>query len=76
MFYNIANEIIATPLLTNQTSYTDVVTLIEMRDEATINPLICRAPIKWDTYNKFVDLADDELREKSHGNYLTAFELL
>jgi hypothetical protein len=76
VFYNIANEIIAAPLLANQKSYTDVVTLIEMRDEATINPLICRAPIDWDTYNKFVDLADDELRGKSHGNYLPALELL
>lgn len=76
VFYNIANEIIAEPLLSNQTSYTDVITLIEMRDEAVINPQICRAPIDWETYNKFVELADDELRGKSHGNYIPALELV
>jgi hypothetical protein len=76
VFYNIANEIIAAPLLANQISYTDVVTLIEMRDGATIHPLICRAPINWDTYNTFVELADDELRGKSNGNYVPALELV
>lgn len=76
VFYNIANEIIAVPLLANQISYTDVVTLVEMRDGAVIHPLICRAPINWDTYNAFVELADDELRGKSHGNYIPALKLV
>jgi hypothetical protein len=76
VYYNIANEIIAAPLLANQTSYTDVITLIEMRDSAFVNPTICRAPIDWETYNNFVDLADDELRGKSHGNYVPALELV
>ncbi len=59
VFYNIANELIATPLLHNMVSFTDVVTLIEMRTAAFVHPLVDRAPITWELYNVFVDLAKD-----------------
>jgi hypothetical protein len=74
VYYNIANEIIAAPLLKGRTSYTDVITLIEMRDDAIVNAEIHKEPISWSLYNKVVQLAKEEFRASSHGNYLPALE--
>ena len=72
VFYSIANEVVAAPLLANLVSFTDVVTLIEMRE--TANVLIDQEPMTWLLFNKFVDLANDEFRGRGHGNYLPAIE--
>jgi hypothetical protein len=32
--------------------------------------------MNWETHNKFVELADDELRGKSHGNFVPALKLI
>lgn len=72
VFYNIANEVVAAPLLANFVSYTDVVTLIEMRETAEVNVLINKEPMTWQLFNKFVDLSNDRFCSSGHGNYLPA----
>ena len=74
-YYAIANEMIATPLLSGQVSFTDVVTVIEMRTEAAINTQIYMEPVSWTLYNKIVDLANETDRGKGHGNYIPALNL-
>ena len=74
VFYSIANEVVAAPLVANLVSFTDVVTLIEMRENATVNVLIDQEPMTWLLFNKFVDLANDQFRGRGHGNYLPAIE--
>eukprot|EP00942_MAST-04A_sp_MAST-4A-sp1_P000797 g797.t1 len=69
-FYTIANEIIAAPLYKNQMSYTDLVTLIELRDDAYVCPDICMEPMTWELHNKIVQLAETPRRGSGHGNYL------
>ena len=65
---------IAQPLLRNQVSYTDVVTIIEMRDEAIVNPSVYMEPITWELHNKLVFLASNPLSGKGCGNYCPALE--
>lgn len=72
-YYAIANEMIATPLLMGQVSFTDVVTLIEMRTDAAIT--IFMEPISWTLFNKIVDLANKTEYGKGHGNYIPALNL-
>lgn len=67
VYYQIANEFIAEPLKYDQLSFTDVVTIIEMRESATIT--VTMEPCTWQLHNKLVDLAEDPLRGKGHGNY-------
>jgi len=55
-------------------SHTDVVTLIEMGDEATVSPEIYLEPMTWALHNKVVDLADEPLRAWGDGNYIPALE--
>jgi hypothetical protein len=69
-FYTLASELIAQPLMRDQLSFTDVVTIIEMRDTADI--ITFQEPMTWELHNKIVDLADDPHRPRSHGNYLPA----
>lgn len=57
-YYAIANEMIAVPLVKDHVSFTDVVTVIEMGDEAKLNPEIVMEPVTMALYNKIVDLAD------------------
>jgi hypothetical protein len=57
-YYAIANEMIAIPFFKGHVSYTDVVTVIEMRDEATLNPVIIMQPVTLELHNKIVDLAN------------------
>ena len=55
-------------------SHTDVVTLIEMGDKATVSPEIFFEPMTWALHNKVVDLADEPLRARGDGNYIPALE--
>ncbi|KAJ1430264.1 hypothetical protein B484DRAFT_463090 [Ochromonadaceae sp. CCMP2298] len=71
-YYTIANEMIAQPLLRDQNSFTDVVTVIEMRDGAVVT--IDKEPITWELHNKIVDLANEPLRAGGRGNYLPALQ--
>ena len=71
-YYTIASEMIAQPLLRYLTSFTDVVSIIEMRDDAVLNHNIYMEPITWELHNKIVDLAEVPLSGKGHGNYLPA----
>ncbi|KAJ1424547.1 kinase-like domain-containing protein [Ochromonadaceae sp. CCMP2298] len=71
-YYTIANEMIAQPLLRDQLSFTDVVTVIEMRDGAVVT--IDKEPITWELHNKIVDLANEPLRAGRQGNYLPALQ--
>ena len=52
-------------------SFTDVVTLIEMRESATV-VFECE-PISWDLYNRFHELRE-ESNTREHGNYFNAFQ--
>lgn len=72
VYYNIAEEIIATKLLSGQPCYTDVITLIEMNRDAVIS--ICKEPISWSLYNIVVQLSNDDSRVKFDGNYLPALQ--
>lgn len=69
-YYTIANEMIALPLSYDQIAYTDVVTVIEMRDDAVICTSINKEPITWELHNKLVDLSNETFRVNGHGNYL------
>ena len=71
-YYQIANEMIAGPLLKEHLSYTDVVTVIEMREDAVVSQSIYMEPCTWELHNKLVDLANEPLRGKGHGNYYPA----
>jgi hypothetical protein len=71
-YYAIANEMIAVPLVKRHVSCTDVVTVIDMRDEATLNPTIVMEPVTMVLYNTIVDLENEPLRGKGHGNYVPA----
>lgn len=73
LFYNVANDIIAQPLIKNQVSFTDVLTIIQMRDIGKI--LIREEPFSWELYNTVVDLANDERRGRGHGNFIPALDL-
>lgn len=80
-YYSLAEEYIAKLIRSNSTfSGTDVVTLIEMRDDATV--VFELEPISWVLYNRFVDLAlgGKQSSARSHGNFqpslFKAFELL
>jgi hypothetical protein len=77
VFYTIANEMIAKPLLKDILSYTDVVTLIEMRTESNVHSGLYMEPVTWDLHNKFVRLAgeDQALRGRGQGNYIPAIKL-
>jgi hypothetical protein len=74
MFYTIANEMIAEPLLRGLMSYTDVVTIIEMRTDAIVHDAICLEPYSWELHNKLVHLAslEEAMRGAGHGNYIPA----
>lgn len=74
-YYTIANIMVAEPLMNNLYSYTDLVTVIEMRTDAHVNPQINMEPITWDLYNKLVDLVNNPLSGKGHGNYIPALRL-
>ena len=79
-YYVLAEEYVAKqlhPLVMDtlggtKTRDTDVVTLIEMRDDATI--IFEREPLSWIVYNAFVDRASVSDKRfgdcKGHGNYL------
>ena len=71
-YFTIANNMIAEPLKNGHVSYTDILTIIEMRDDAYINPEIYMEPITWDLYNKIVDLVNEPLRAGGQGNYIPA----
>jgi len=73
-FYAIANEMIVAPLIHGHFTYTDVVTLVEMRTESEIFPTIYMEPFTWELYNKIVALAGEPLRAKGCGNYVPALE--
>ena len=72
-FYAIASQLIGQPLIREELSFTDVFTIIDMRDTACVT--ISQEPCTWELYNKIVDLADDALRASGHGNYLPALRL-
>jgi hypothetical protein len=72
-YYTIANEMIAQPLLRDQISFTDVVTVIEMRGDAVVT--VDKEPITWELHNKIVDLANEPLRAGGQGNYLPALKM-
>eukprot|EP01038_Epipyxis_sp_PR26KG_P010412 gene10412-13987_t len=78
-YYTLAQDFVFTQLCdvnskvfsANTIDYTDVVTLIEMRDNPTI--IFEREPISWQLYNKLVvqQRIDDA---RSHGNYLPSIQ--
>ncbi len=72
-FYAIAMEMIATPLAHGLVSFTDVVTLIEMRDGAEIQ--IHMEPFSWELFDKIVNLVRKPLRARGNGNYIPALDL-
>eukprot|EP01041_Mallomonas_annulata_P009129 gene9129-18910_t len=82
VYYNLAEEMVAPRLHPIEllgsifsgvsTTYTDVVTLIEMRDGATI--VFEKEPVSWILYNKFVALAVNN-GASSHGNYFPSIKL-
>lgn len=76
VFYSVANEMIASYLLQDKMSFTDVCTMIEMRTDSEVCHDIFMEPVTWELHNKFVQLASLEqaLRGKGHGNYIEAFE--
>ena len=83
VFYNIAMEIISAPLLAQMVFFTDVVTIIQMRDEAEI--IVDQQSASWLLFNRVVDLAnqaerDARLRARERracgpGNFIPAIEL-
>ena len=74
-FYAIANEFIASLLAKNQFSYTDLVTLIEMREKGCILSEIYMEPITWELYNKIVLLAQQPYRAGGHGHFIPSIQL-
>eukprot|EP00918_Siedleckia_nematoides_P007239 GHVU01015732.1.p1 GENE.GHVU01015732.1~~GHVU01015732.1.p1 ORF type:complete len:568 (-),score=66.72 GHVU01015732.1:653-2356(-) len=74
VYYVIANNL-SERLAKHQVSYTDVVTLIDMRDTAVVDSDMFMQPISWELYNKLVGLCDNPFRGSSHGNYLPALDL-
>ena len=78
VYYTIAEDVISVRLHDpefgkiggDNTTFTDVVTLIEMRNEATI--VFEREPISWQLYNRFCSLRDQQ-DTKQHGNYYPSF---
>ena len=73
-YHTLANQFIAEPLSKNQFSYNDLVTLIEMRDDATTYSLIDSEPITWELYNELVGLAQQPQRPRTNGNYIPALK--
>ena len=80
VYYELAEEFLAPRLrpLSSQNPFsdnvTDVVTLIEMREEPTL--VFSGEPVSWDLYNRFVRLADKRIDEiKLHGNYKPSIQL-
>jgi hypothetical protein len=77
VYYNLAEEFVSGAIPPPEsgiftggaTTFTDVVTLIEMRDYATIE--FYQEPISWLVYNKFVQLAERK-DCRGHGNYESA----
>ena len=78
VYYTIAEDFIASRLHPaelgslggGEVTYTDVVTLIEMRSTATV-VFECE-PISWQLYNRFIDLHDSN-RARDHGIYFESF---
>ena len=58
VFYTIASEMIAAPLLHNLMNFTDTLSLIEMRDQAVVAPEFENQPISWDV-SRAVSHLDD-----------------
>ena len=56
VFYNIAMEVISAPLLANLVSFTDIVTVIQMRDDAEV--IVDAEPVSWRLFNRFVEFAE------------------
>ena len=73
-YYTIASEMVARPLSLGQLAYTDTMTIIEMRNEAIVNESIYMEPTTWELHNKLVDLANEPLRGRGHGNYIPSLE--
>jgi len=69
VYYTLANDMVLVPLRNNILSYTDVVTIIEMRDDAHV---ICyMEPVSIYLYNKLVDLTLKDIRDiGGQGNYI------
>lgn len=73
-YYTIASEMVARPLSLGQLAFTDTMTIIEMRNEAIVNESIYMEPTTWELHNKLVDLANEPLRGRGHGNYIPSLE--
>ena len=70
VFYSIAMELIATPLMANLVTYTDVVTIVDMRADALV--IIDREPVSWLLFNKIVGFAEQEKRGRGPGHFIPA----
>lgn len=66
---------IAEPLMNELISFTDLITIIEMRTKSHVNPNVDKEPVTWELYNKVVDLVENPLSGQGHGNYIPALEL-
>ena len=79
VYYNIAEDVISVRLHPpefgkiggDNSTFTDVVTLIEMRNEATV--VFEREPISWQLYNRFCSLREQQ-DTRQHGNYYPSFQ--
>lgn len=72
---SIANKMIGQLLVHDQMSYTDVVTVTEMRTYSTVNDLIFMEPVTWELHNNLVDLAEIPLRGRGRENHIPALFL-
>jgi len=71
VYFTIATEFVAQQIEMNSCSYNDIVTVIDMKDYATIR--IDSEPISWQLFNKLMDMASLN-KPSSHGNYLPALQ--
>jgi hypothetical protein len=71
VYYTLAEEIILPQLEDDSVSHTDLVTIIEFRDEPV--KVLDKEPVSWVLYNKLVELSEKE-DARSHGMYMPALE--
>ena len=69
VYFTLANDMVLVPLRNNILSYTDVMTIIEMRDDAHV---ICyMEPVSIALYNILVDLTLKDIKDiGGQGNYI------
>jgi hypothetical protein len=72
-FYSVATEMIEAQLRQGAASFTDVVSVIVMR-EGIAQTIIRQEPTTWELYNKIVELAEDPFLPRGHAYYGPALQ--